>query len=87
VVNFALKYRPKTLDEVIGQRHLLGADAPLRRLIEADVLPHIFLYGPPGCGKTTLARIIAAQLEKPFYEMNATTLKYQCAPETAYLYR
>jgi len=74
-VNFALKYRPKTLDEVIGQRHLLGADAPLRKLIEADALPHIFLYGPPGCGKTTLARIIAAQLEKPFYEMNATTLK------------
>ena len=75
MVNFALKYRPKILDEVIGQRHLLGADAPLRKLIEADALPHIFLYGPPGCGKTTLARIIATQLDRPFYEINATTLK------------
>lgn len=75
MVNLALKYRPKTLDEMVGQSHLLGKDAPLRKLIESDVLPHIFLYGPPGCGKTTLARIIAAQLDKPFYEMNATTLK------------
>ncbi|BAF73298.1 replication-associated recombination protein A [Sulfurovum sp. NBC37-1] len=75
MVNLALKYRPKTLDEMVGQRHLLGEEAPLRKLIEADALPHIFLYGPPGCGKTTLARIIATQLGRPFYEMNATTLK------------
>jgi len=75
VVNLALKYRPKTLDEMVGQKHLLGKDAPLRKLIEADALPHIFFYGPPGCGKTTLARIIATQLDRPFYEMNATTLK------------
>jgi len=69
------KYRPGTLDEIIGQRHLLGADAPLRRLIESDALPHIFLYGPPGCGKTTLARVTADMLERPFYELNATSLK------------
>ena len=75
MVNLALKYRPKTLDEMVGQEHLLGKGAPLRKLIEADALPHIFLYGPPGCGKTTLARIIATQLDRPFYEMNATTLK------------
>jgi len=75
VVNLALKYRPKTLNEVVGQQHLLAKDAPLRKLIEADALPHLFLYGPPGCGKTTLARIIATQLDRPFYEMNATTLK------------
>ena len=75
MVNFALKYRPKTLDEVVGQQHLLGKKAPLRKLIETDALPHIFLYGPPGCGKTTLARIIATELNRPFYEMNATTLK------------
>jgi len=75
VINFALKYRPKTVDEIVGQQHLLAKDAPLRKLIEADALPHIFLYGPPGCGKTTLARIIATQLDRPFYEMNATTLK------------
>jgi putative ATPase len=75
MVNFALKYRPKTLDEMVGQQHLLGKKAPLRKLIETDALPHIFLYGPPGCGKTTLARIIATELDRPFYEMNATTLK------------
>ena len=75
MVNLALKYRPKTLDEMVGQNHLLGQEAPLRKLIESDALPHLFLYGPPGCGKTTLARIIAAQLDRPFYEMNATTLK------------
>ena len=75
MINFALKYRPKTLDEVVGQQHLLGAEAALRKLIEADTLPHLFLYGPPGCGKTTLARIIARELDRPFYEINATTLK------------
>ncbi len=76
-MNLALKYRPKRLDEIVGQEHLLGEEAPLRRLIEAEALPHTFLYGPPGSGKTTLARIIAATLDKPFYEMNATTLKVE----------
>ncbi len=70
-------YRPKTLDEVIGQPHLLAPDAPLRKLIEADALPHLFLHGPPGCGKTTLARIIATELDRPFYEFNATSLKIE----------
>ena len=77
MLNLALKYRPKTLDELIGQPHLLGRDAVLRKLILQDALPHIFLYGPPGCGKTTLARVIASVLDKPFYEMNATTLKIE----------
>ncbi|MEA3456051.1 MAG: replication-associated recombination protein A [Campylobacterota bacterium] len=76
-MNLALKYRPKTLDEVVGQSHLLSPKAPLRSLIEAEALPHTFLYGPPGSGKTTLARIIAAVLDKPFFEMNATTLKVE----------
>jgi len=77
MVNLALKYRPKTLDELIGQSHLLKQGAVLRTLIENDALPHTFLYGPPGCGKTTLARIIANILDRPFYEMNATTLKIE----------
>ena len=75
MVNLALKYRPKDLDEIIGQPHLLGGTSSLRKLIESDALPHSFFYGPPGCGKTTLARVIATQLDRPFYEMNATTLK------------
>ena len=77
MVNLALKYRPSTLDELIGQSHLLTKDAVLRKLIEADALPHTLFYGPPGCGKTTIARVIASILERPFYEMNATTLKIE----------
>jgi len=73
----ANKYRPKTLDRVIGQPHLLDTNAPLRQLIEKAVLTHLFLYGPPGCGKTTLARIIATELDRPFYEFNATSLKIE----------
>ena len=74
---FALKYRPKTLDDLIGQSHLLGENAVLRQLILSETLPHIFFSGPPGCGKTTLARVIASMLDRPFYEMNATTLKIE----------
>ena len=77
MLNLALKYRPKTLDELIGQTHLLGESAILRKLITTDALSHTFFYGPPGCGKTTLARVIASLLDKPFYEMNATTLKIE----------
>jgi putative ATPase len=77
MVHLAQKYRPTTLDEIIGQKQLLDNTAPLRKLIEADALPHAFFYGPPGCGKTTLARVIATQLQRPFYEMNATTLKIE----------
>ena len=77
MLNLALKYRPKSLDELIGQSHLLGQNAILRKLITTDTLSHTFFYGPPGCGKTTLARVIATMLDKPFYEMNATTLKIE----------
>ncbi len=71
----ALKYRPNTLAGIIGQEHLLAQDAVLRTLIEKDALIHSFFYGPPGCGKTTLARVIAKEIQRPFFELNATTLK------------
>ena len=73
----AQKYRPASLDAVVGQDHLIAQGAPLRALIEADALPHLFLFGPPGCGKTTLARIIATLLDRPFFEFNATSLKIE----------
>ena len=76
-MSLALKYRPKTLDEIIGQEHLLAKDAVLRTLIQKNALLHSFFYGPAGCGKTTLARVIANVLKRPFFELNATTLKVE----------
>ena len=58
--------RPKTIDEVVGQRHILGPGKLLRRVIEADRLTNIILYGPPGCGKTTIAEVIAKATERNF---------------------
>jgi putative ATPase len=74
-LSLALKYRPKTLDDILGQEDLLAKGAVLRTLIEKDALIHSFFYGSPGCGKTTLAKVIATQLKRPFFELNATTLK------------
>ena len=67
--------RPETLDEFIGQKHLLSPSSALYQLLEKNALPHSFFYGPPGTGKTTLARIIASELGKDFFELNATSLK------------
>ena len=75
MTNLALKYRPRTLEEMVGQKHLLAPDAPFRKLVEKGALPHALLFGPPGSGKTTLARILAHTLDRPFHEFNATTLK------------
>ena len=69
----AERLRPKTLDEYIGQRHLTGPHAALRRMIEAGRVPSFILWGPPGVGKTTLARIVAARLEAPFYTLSAVS--------------
>jgi len=76
-MSLALKYRPTTLDEIVGQEHLLEQGQVLRTLIEKKSLLHSFFYGPPGCGKTTLARVIAKELQSPFFELNATTLKVE----------
>lgn len=69
----AERLRPKTLDEYIGQKHLVGEGAILRSMIESGNLSSFILWGPPGVGKTTLARIIANQLERPFYTLSAVT--------------
>ncbi len=74
-MSLAQKYRPSTLDEIIGQEHLLAQGAVFRTIIEKNALMHSFFYGAPGCGKTTLARVIAKVLKRPFFELNATTLK------------
>ena len=67
----AERLRPKTLDEYIGQKHLVGEQAVLRRMIESGRVPSFILWGPPGVGKTTLAKIISNKLETPFYTLSA----------------
>lgn len=67
----AERLRPKTLSEYIGQKHLVGEGAVLRRMIDAGRVPSFILWGPPGVGKTTLARIIANKLDAPFYTLSA----------------
>ena len=67
----AERLRPTTLDEYIGQKHLTGERAVLRRMIEAGRVPSFILWGPPGVGKTTLAKIIAKRLDAPFYTLSA----------------
>ena len=68
----ASRLRPSTLDEVVGQRHIIGKDKLLYRAIRADKLGSIILYGPPGTGKTTLARVIANTTSARFTQINAT---------------
>ena len=67
----AERMRPTSLDNYIGQKHIVGQGAILRNAIESNLLPSIILWGPPGVGKTTLANIIAHQLKRPFYALSA----------------
>ena len=69
----AERMRPKTLDDYIGQKHLVGEGAVLRRMIDSGKISSFILWGPPGVGKTTLAQIIANRLETPFYTLSAVT--------------
>lgn len=69
----AERMRPKSLDDYVGQQHLVGKDAVLRRMIDAGRISSFILWGPPGVGKTTLAQIIAHKLDTPFYTLSAVT--------------
>ena len=69
----AERLRPRTLDDYIGQQHLVGEGAVLRKMIESGRISSFILWGPPGVGKTTLAQIIAHRLETPFYTLSAVT--------------
>lgn len=67
------RIRPQTLEDIVGQRHLLGEGKPLRRIIESEEIPNMVFYGPSGIGKTTLASIIAKQTNKKLCKLNGTT--------------
>ena len=69
----AVRMRPKNLDEVAGQQHIIGKDKLLYRAIKADKISSLIFYGPPGTGKTTLAKVIANTTSANFVQMNATT--------------
>lgn len=70
-IPLAERLRPQSLDAIIGQQHLLGANAPVRKAIRSGALPSMILWGPPGVGKTTLAQVISKELDRPFYTLSA----------------
>ena len=72
-VPLAVRLRPRTLDEIVGQEHLLKPGSPLRRLAEGDATMSVFLWGPPGVGKTTLAAVVAGGGHRRFVELSAVT--------------
>src|SRR5215472_18190239 len=79
----AARLRPRTLDEVVGQQHLLGPGKPLRVLIESDRLSSVILWGPPGTGKTTIARLVAGVSAKAFETLSAVSAGVKDVREVA----
>ncbi len=75
-MTLALKYRPKSLDEIYGQE-ILEPNSHLRKMISNGKIGHMFFYGPAGCGKTSLSKLIANEIDAVYYELNATTLKIE----------
>ena len=78
----ASRLRPRTLDEVVGQQHIIGKDKLLYRAIKADKLGSVIFYGPPGTGKTTLAKVIANTTQADFKQINATVAGKKDMEET-----
>jgi len=77
MTDFAKLFRPKTIDEMVGQKHLTSPNSAFYKLLKSGNIPHAFFFGPPGCGKTTMAKIIANTLDAPFYDLDATSLKVE----------
>ncbi|RDU70104.1 replication-associated recombination protein A [Helicobacter cholecystus] len=75
--NLSNLLRPNKLENFVGQSHIIGKETPLYNALSARVLPHCIFFGPPGCGKTTLARILAQSIGSEFYEFNATHFKLE----------
>src|SRR3954466_12555325 len=73
VAPLAVRLRPRTLAEVLGQEHITGPGTPLRRLVEEGEAPSLLLWGPPGTGKTTLAHVVAASIDGRFVEVSAVS--------------
>ncbi len=78
----AARLRPRTIDDVVGQEHLVGPGRPLRRLVESDRLSSALLWGPPGTGKTTLALAVAGSTERAFEQLSAVTAGVKDVRET-----
>ncbi len=75
--NLTLLLRPKKIEEMVGQKALISENSPFYKLLKSKKIPHLLFFGPPGSGKTTLAKIISYELGLPFYELDATSLKVE----------
>ncbi len=75
--NLSLLLRPKKIEEMVGQEELTSENSPFYKLLKSKKIPHLLLFGPPGSGKTTLAKIVSYEMGLPFYELDATSLKVE----------